>query len=65
MDDGALQRALAGLPPPQREVLLLRYRDELSYQEMAQIIGCPIGTIRTRLHHAKKKFSEHLQRATP
>jgi RNA polymerase sigma-70 factor, ECF subfamily len=62
IDDATLQRALAGLPPPQREVLLLRYRDDLSYTEIALIVGCPIGTVRTRLHHAKRKLSEQLNR---
>jgi RNA polymerase sigma-70 factor (ECF subfamily) len=60
MDWASLERALAGIPPPQREVLLLRYRDELSYQEIAVVVGCPIGTVRTRLHHAKRKLNAHL-----
>ena len=52
----------AGLPPPQREVLLLRYRDDLSYEEIALVVGCPIGTVRTRLHHAKRRLQEQLER---
>jgi RNA polymerase sigma-70 factor (ECF subfamily) len=62
LDDATLQKVLAGLPPPQREVLLLRYRDDLSYTEIAMVVGCPIGTVRTRLHHAKRKLSEQLNR---
>jgi len=50
------------LPPPQRDVLLLRYRDELSYADIASVVGCPIGTVRTRLHHSKRKLSELLQK---
>jgi RNA polymerase sigma-70 factor, ECF subfamily len=57
IDDATLQRALAGMPPPQREVLLLRYRDDLSYAEIAVVVGCPIGTVRTRLHHARKRLN--------
>jgi RNA polymerase sigma-70 factor (ECF subfamily) len=56
---------LAGLPPPQREVLLLRYRDEMSYAEIALVVGCPIGTVRTRLHHAKRRLQEQLDRGEP
>ena len=61
-DDAALETALAGLPPPQREVLLLRYRDDLSYAEIALVVGCPMGTVRTRLHHAKRRLHELLER---
>jgi RNA polymerase sigma-70 factor (ECF subfamily) len=61
-DDATLQKVLAGLPPPQREVILLRYRDDLSYSEIAVVVGCPIGTIRTRLHHAKRKLNDLLNK---
>jgi RNA polymerase sigma-70 factor, ECF subfamily len=62
IDEQALGAALMAMPPPQREVMLLRYRDGLSYQEIAQVIGRPIGTVRTRLHHAKKRLQESLIR---
>jgi RNA polymerase sigma-70 factor, ECF subfamily len=61
IDDAQLSIALADLPPAQREVLLLRYRDEMSYSEIAVVVGCPIGTVRTRLHHAKKRLHERLK----
>jgi RNA polymerase sigma-70 factor (ECF subfamily) len=51
--------AIAGLPPPQREALLLRYRDDLTYAQIAVVVGCPIGTVRARLHYAKKRL-QHL-----
>ena len=62
VDESDLDVALASMPPPQREVLLLRYRDELSYKEIALIVGCPIGTVRTRLYHAKRRMQELLKR---
>ena len=58
---GALDDLLAGLPPPQREVLLLRFQDELSYAEIALVVGCPVGTVKTRIHHAKRKLQELLR----
>jgi RNA polymerase sigma-70 factor (ECF subfamily) len=64
IDEEALSAALMAMPPPQREVMLLRYRDGLSYQEIAQVVGCPIGTVRTRLHHARKRLQESLIRRT-
>ena len=49
---------LAELPTVQREALLLRYRDDLSYSEIALVVGCSVGTIRSRLHHAKRRMQE-------
>ena len=62
IDEKALTAALMAMPPPQREVMLLRYRDGLSYKEIATVVGRPIGTVRTRLHHAKKRLQESLFR---
>lgn len=62
IDEAALTSALMAMPPPQREVMVLRYRDGLSYQEIANVVGRPIGTVRTRLHHAKKRLQESLIR---
>ncbi len=62
VDESDLEMALSSMPPPKREVLLLRYRDELSYNEIALVVGCPIGTVRTRLYHAKRKMQELLKR---
>jgi RNA polymerase sigma-70 factor (ECF subfamily) len=65
MDASALDSALKAMPPPQREVMLLRYRDDMSYNEIALVVGCPIGTVRTRLHHAKRRLQELLTRGEP
>jgi RNA polymerase sigma-70 factor (ECF subfamily) len=62
LDEAAVEVAMAGLSPTQREVLLLRFRDELSYAEIALVIGCPIGTVRGRLHYAKQRLREILER---
>jgi len=61
--DGALiESALNAIPPPQREVVLLRYHHDMSYTEIALVVGCPVGTVRTRLHHAKRRLQELLTR---
>jgi len=62
IDETTLAEAFAAIPELQREVLLLRYRDDLSYDEIAVVVGCPMGTVRTRLHHAKRKLRELLHR---
>jgi RNA polymerase sigma-70 factor (ECF subfamily) len=41
------------LPAEFREVVVLCELEELSYEEAAQMIGCPIGTIRSRLHRGR------------
>ena len=50
--------ALAALPAPQREVLVLRYQDGLGYAEIATVVGCSVGTVRSRLHHAKRRLHD-------
>jgi RNA polymerase sigma-70 factor (ECF subfamily) len=65
IDSAALAAALAGLPPPQREVLLLRYKDDLSYTEIAIVIGTTVGTVRSRLHYAKRNLEALLKGEAP
>ncbi len=47
-----MHAAIAALPAPQREALLLKLQQELSYEEIAEVLGIPVGTVRSRLHHA-------------
>ena len=49
----AMLDAMTQLTPVQREVLQLRYREDMSYAEIALVLGCPIGTVRSRLSAAK------------
>jgi RNA polymerase sigma-70 factor (ECF subfamily) len=55
--------ALAVLSPSHREALTLRELEEHSYEEIAQIAACPIGTVMSRLHHARKKIADELRAA--
>ncbi|MCW5766333.1 MAG: sigma-70 family RNA polymerase sigma factor [Phycisphaeraceae bacterium] len=47
-----LRRILAVLPAPQREVVLMRFVDDLSMEQIAQALDIPVGTVKSRLHHA-------------
>ncbi len=49
------------LPPLYRTVIVLRYTEEMSYEEMAAALDVPINTVRTHLHRAKMKLRELLQ----
>jgi RNA polymerase sigma-70 factor (ECF subfamily) len=51
-----LNRLLAELPPPYREVLILREMEDLSYREIADIVGVPIGTVMSRLARGRQSL---------
>jgi RNA polymerase sigma-70 factor (ECF subfamily) len=57
---GKIQGALSKLTPAHRAVLVMREVDGLSYQEMAEQTGVSIGTIMSRLFHARKKMQKML-----
>jgi RNA polymerase sigma factor (sigma-70 family) len=48
-----LAAALARLSPDQRDVLLLHAWAELDYEQVAEALGVPVGTVRSRLHRAR------------
>jgi RNA polymerase sigma-70 factor (ECF subfamily) len=52
--------ALAALPPEFRAVVELVDLGDLSYREVASQLGCPIGTVMSRLHRARKQLQESL-----
>ncbi len=60
-----LERALACLPDESRLMLLLAYVEELSYAEIAQVMDCPIGTVMSRLHRARRALEEWLAPTRP
>jgi RNA polymerase sigma-70 factor (ECF subfamily) len=55
-------KALARLPEPLQQVLVLRELRGLSYQEVASALGLPVGTVRSRLHAARAAIREALGR---
>ena len=64
----ALESAIARLPAEQRTILLLRTREDMSYQEMSETLGIEIGTVMSRLARAREKLRAwmrpHLQART-
>jgi RNA polymerase sigma-70 factor (ECF subfamily) len=54
-------QAIDKLAPAHREVLLLRYRDEMSYAAIALVMECSIGTVRSRLHYAKQQVMQVIE----
>ncbi|MBI4553477.1 MAG: sigma-70 family RNA polymerase sigma factor [Candidatus Latescibacteria bacterium] len=55
-----VQDAIAALPEEYRIVSALYFMEELSYQEIADIAGCPVGTVRSRLHRGRKLLQKAL-----
>ena len=56
----AVQKALDKLSHKHRTAFVLREFEGLSYEEMAQVMNCSIGTVMSRLHHARKKLQKGL-----
>ena len=52
--------ALEALPEPYRETMLLRVDDELDYEQISEILGVPVGTVRSRLAKARSLLAEQL-----
>ncbi len=65
LDASSVGPALQALSPIHREAIMLRYQEDMSYGEMAIVAGCSIGTIRSRLHAAKRQLQEVIRRRTP
>lgn len=57
-----LGKAIDSLSPDQRVTVLLRVWEDLSYEEIATVLHVPIGTVRSRLHHARAKLAQKLVR---
>jgi RNA polymerase sigma-70 factor (ECF subfamily) len=55
-----MKTAIRGLPPIHRAVLHLFYREELSVEEIASVLGIPAGTVKSRLHHAREALRRQL-----
>jgi RNA polymerase sigma-70 factor (ECF subfamily) len=49
------------LPPPQRSVLLLYFIEDFSIEQIAEISGAAAGTVKSRLHYAKKALKKLLE----
>lgn len=57
----AVRMAVDGLPEPLRRVLLLVYYQGLKYREAAEVLGIPVGTVKSRLHAAIRKLEQSLE----
>ena len=58
-----IRGALSALSPEQREVVELTYFHGLAYEEIAHVARCPLGTVKTRMFHARKRLAPLLAAA--
>lgn len=56
-----LQQAIDSLPDKQKQVFIMRYYDELKYEDMESILGTSQGALKASFHHAVKKVEEFLK----
>jgi len=58
---GAVRAAIKSLPTAYREVVVLCELEEMDYAGAAAVIGCPVGTVRSRLHRARALLASKLE----
>ena len=56
-----VRAAIAGLDSDLREITVLRDIEGLAYEELAQVLGVPIGTVKSRLHRARRQLKDRLE----
>ena len=61
-DADALWSALADLDPDRRAVLVLRFYEDLPYERIAEILDCPVGTVRSRIHRGLADLRKGIER---
>jgi len=62
---GRVRQAIATLPENYREAVILCELEEMSYEEAAEALSCPIGTVRSRLHRGRALLLEKLREPRP
>ncbi len=61
-DAAKIHQCLAELNPNHKEVLLLRFLEQMSYEQIAKVIDCKIGTVRSRIHYAKLALKKEMEK---
>ncbi len=57
-----MRDALGNLPDEQRAILSLHYLDDMSLVEITRVLGVPVGTVKSRLYHARNRLKQALER---
>ena len=63
VDDAAkVHKALEKLHPAHKEVLMLRFLEQMPYEQMKEVIKCNIGTVKSRIYYAKKALKKEMEK---
>lgn len=60
-DAAKVHKCLERLRPEHKEVLMLRFLEQMSYEQISQVIGCKVGTVRSRIHYAKRALKREME----
>ncbi len=60
-DIDKLHRVLTTLSPEQKEAIVLRFFEQMNYQEISEVMGCSLGTVRSRIHYAKQELRKKME----
>jgi len=60
-DAARIHDGLKALHPAHREILVLRFFEDMAYQQMAEVLGCGLNTVKTRLHYAKRALRKVME----
>jgi RNA polymerase sigma-70 factor, ECF subfamily len=58
---GQIEAAIAKLRPEYRACIILRHVEDYSYDEIAEIVKLPLGTVKTYIHRARQELREYLE----
>jgi len=61
-DAAKVHRCLKELLPEYREVLMLRFLEQMSYEQISQVINCRLGTVKSRIHYAKLALKKEMEK---
>jgi RNA polymerase sigma-70 factor (ECF subfamily) len=61
-DAAKVHKCLKELPPEYREVLMLRFLEQMPYQQISQVLNCKLGTVRSRIYYAKIALKKELEK---
>jgi len=61
-DAEKIHKALEKLHPLHKEILLLRFLEQMSYEQITQVINCNMGTVKSRIYYAKKALRKEMER---
>jgi RNA polymerase sigma-70 factor (ECF subfamily) len=61
-DAARIHRCLRKLIPEYREVLMLRFLEQMSYKQISEIINCSLGTVKSRIHYAKIELKKEMEK---